>query len=265
MIPIKTKEEIAKLRKSAQLLVKAFRAVESALGPGVTTEMLDRIAEDTIRSSHGEPAFKGYKGYPKTICSSIESQVVHGIPGERVLKEGEIVSIDIGVKLEGYYSDAAKTYGIGLLSSDRTLLMKTTCQALHEGIHQCIEGNHLSDISHAIQDCVEKKGFSVVRALVGHGIGKALHEEPQIPNFGPPRTGPRLCAGMVFAIEPMINMGSPEVSFLDDGWTVETVDGCPSAHFEHTVLITKGEPEVFTLGIEENGDYWSKNGERTSH
>ncbi len=265
MIPIKTKEEIVKLRKSAQLLVKTFHAVESALVPGVTTEMLDNIAEGVIRSGNGEPAFKGYKGYPKTICSSIESEIVHGIPGKRALKEGEIVSIDIGVKMDGYYSDAAKTYGIGLLSSDKSLLMETTCRALHEGIDQCIEGNRLSDISHAIQDCVEKKGFSVVRALVGHGIGKELHEEPQIPNFGPPKTGPKLCAGMVFAIEPMINMGSPEVDFLEDGWTVKTVDGYPSAHFEHTVLITKGEPEVFTLGIEENGNYWRKDGKRTSH
>ena len=183
-----------------------------------------------------------------------------------MLKEGEIISIDIGVKIDGYYSDAAKTYGIGLLSSERTLLMETTCQALHHGIHQCLEGNRLSDISHAIQTCVEKKDFSVVRALVGHGIGKELHEEPQIPNFGSPKSGPKLCSGMVLAIEPMINMGSPEVNFLDDGWTVETVDGYPSAHFEHTVLITEGEPEILTLGIEEKeGNYWRKDGKRTSH
>lgn len=265
MIPIKTGEEIEKLRKSAQLLVQVFHAVEDVMDPGVTTGMLDKIAEDVIRASGGEPAFKGYRGYPKTICSSIESEVVHGIPGKRVLKEGEIVSIDIGVKKDGYYSDAAKTYGIGTLSSDKILLMETTWLALHRGIHQCIEGNQLSDISHAIQECVEKEGFSVVRALVGHGIGKELHEEPQIPNFGPPKKGPKLCAGMVFAIEPMINMGSSDVNFLDDGWTVKTMDGYPSAHFEHTILITEGKPEIFTLGIEENGDYWSQDGERTSH
>jgi len=264
MIPIKTEEEISKLRESAHLLIKTFRAVETVIRPGVTTEMLNKVAEEVIRLGGGKPAFKGYKGYPKTICSSIESQVVHGIPGKRMLKEGEIISIDIGVEMDGYYSDAAKTYGIGLLSSNRTLLMETTYKALHQGIQQCCEGNRLSDISHAIQTCVEKKGFSVVKALVGHGIGKNLHEEPQILNFGPPKRGPELCSGMVFAIEPMINMGSPEVKFLEDGWTVETADGYPSAHFEHTVLITGGKPEIFTLGIED-GDYWSKDGKRTSH
>jgi len=250
MIPIKTEAEIQKLRKCAKLLVKTFRAVEKEIIPGVLTNRLDEIAQEVICSGGGKPAFKGYRGFPASICVSIEREVVHGIPGTRRLKEGELVSLDMGVKLDAFYSDAAKTYGIGELSEDRILLMNTTKTALHRGIRKCRQGNHLSDVSHAIQTCVESKGFSIVRALVGHGIGKSLHEEPQIPNFGPPRRGPKLQTGMVFAIEPMINMGTSEVKFLDDGWTVETSDGKPSAHFEHTVLITEEKPEVLTIGIE---------------
>jgi len=250
MISIKNREEISKLRRSAQLLVAVFRAVEEVLGPDVSTQKLDRIAEEVIRFGGGKPAFKGYKGYPASICSSVENQVVHGIPGSRRLREGEIVSIDIGVELDGYYSDAAKTYGIEEVSPEKALLMDTTRRALHRGIRKCRRGNHLSDISHAIQTFVESKGFSVVRALVGHGIGRSLHEEPQIPNFGPPHQGPKLRSGMVFAVEPMINMGLHEVKFLEDGWTVETSDGSPSAHFEHTVLVTEEKPEILTLGIE---------------
>ena len=251
MIPIKTQGEISGLRRSAQLLVKTFRAVEEVLGPDVPTQMLDQVADEVIRSGGGKPAFKGYKGYPASICSSVENQVVHGIPGARRLREGEIVSVDIGVELDGYYSDAAKTYGIGEISPERTLLMDTARTALHRGIRKCRRGNRLSDISHAIQNYVESKGFAVVRALVGHGIGRSLHEEPQIPNFGSPHQGPKLRSGMVFAIEPMINMGSFEVRFLEDGWTVETSDESPSAHFEHTVLVTNGKPEILTLGIED--------------
>lgn len=250
MISIKNREEISKLRRSAQLLVAVFRAVEEVLGPDVSTQKLDRIAEEVIRFGGGKPAFKGYMGYPASICSSVENQVVHGIPGSRRLRESEIVGIDIGVELDGYYSDAAKTYGIGEVSPEKALLMDTTRSALHRGIRKCRRSNHLSDISHAIQTFVESKGFSVVRVLVGHGIGRSLHEEPQIPNFGPPHQGPKLRSGMVFAVEPMVNMGLHEVKFLEDGWTVETSDGSPSAHFEHTVLVTEEKPEILTLGIE---------------
>lgn len=250
MIPIKTEEEVIALRRSARLLADTFRAVEDELAPGVATMQLDTVAETVIRDGGGSPAFKGYRGFPASICTSIESEVVHGIPSERELREGEIISIDIGVLLGGYFSDAAKTYGIGQISEDRILLMDTTRTALHRGIRKCRSGNRLTDISHAIQTCVEAKGFSAVRALVGHGIGKRLHEEPQIPNFGPPHRGPKLESGMVFAIEPMINIGIADVKFLEDGWTVETMDKSPSAHFEHTVLITEGKPEILTLDIE---------------
>ncbi len=250
MIPIKTEDEIAKMRRSAALLVRTFHEIEQIIGPKVTTKKLDEVAEDVILSGGGKPAFKGYNGYPATICASVENQVVHGIPGSHALKNGEIVSIDIGVIIDGYYSDAAKTYPIGDVSDDRRRLLEATRRALHRGIRQCRAGNRLSDIGHMVQNYVESKGYSVVRALVGHGIGKQLHEEPQIPNYGPSHTGPKLCAGMVFAIEPMVNMGSHEVSFLDDGWTVTTKDGQPSAHFEHTILITEGKPEILTMGIE---------------
>ncbi|MFH1940545.1 MAG: type I methionyl aminopeptidase [bacterium] len=252
MIPIKTEEEIEKLRMSARLLVEAFCAIEKILAPEVSTQELDRVTEEVIHSGGGRPAFKGYRGFPASICTSVECEVVHGIPGGRRLREGQILSVDIGVEKEGYYSDAAKTYAIGTVSQERMYLMDIAKKALHRGIRKCRSGNRLSDISHAIQTCVESKGFSVVRALVGHGIGTNLHEEPQIPNYGPPHRGPRLQPGMVFAIEPMINMGSPDVRFLEDGWTVETVDGNPSAHFEHTVLVTDGKPEILTLGIEGN-------------
>lgn len=250
MISIKTEEEISKLRKSAQLLVQTFREIEPILAPDIPTGKLDEVTEEVIRSGGGRPAFKGYKGFSASICTSVESEVVHGIPGSRRLKVGEIISVDIGVELDGYFSDAAKTYGVGEVSHDRILLMDTARTALHRGIRKCREGNRLSDISHSIQTCVESKGFSVVKALVGHGIGRSLHEEPQIPNFGSPHTGPKIRSGMVFAIEPMVNMGTSEVKFLKDGWTVETSDGSPSAHFEHTVLVTNGKPEILTIGIE---------------
>jgi len=250
MIPIRTEEEVNKLRKCAKLLIKAFYAVERELATGVVTRKLDEVAEEVIHSGGGKPAFKGYKGFPSSVCVSIEKEVVHGIPGSRRLREGELVSLDMGVKMDGFYTDAAKTYGIGELTRDRIFLMDTTRAALHRGIRKCRQGNRLSDVSHAIQTCVESKKFSVVRALVGHGIGTSLHEEPQIPNFGPPHRGPKLVPGMVLAIEPMINMGTSEVRFLDDGWTVETSDGKPSAHFEHTVLVTAGKPEILTIGIE---------------
>lgn len=251
MIPVKTEEEIEGLRRSAHLLVKTFRAVERVLAVGITTQRIDEVVEETIRAGGGEPAFKGYRGFPASVCVSVEGEVVHGIPGRRHLQTGEIVSVDIGVVVEGLYTDAAKTYGVGDVSDERRLLMETTRTALHRGVRACRVGKRLSDISHAIQVYVEEKGFSVVEDLVGHGIGRSLHEEPQIPNFGPPHKGPELRKGMVFAIEPMVNMGSSEVKVREDGWTVETSDGQPSAHFEHTVLVTNGKPEILTLGLEE--------------
>jgi methionyl aminopeptidase len=264
MIPIKTSEEIEKIRRSAELLVETFIEVENILDAGIPTEELDKRAEEVIRSNRGIPAFKGYMGYPASICTSIECEVVHGIPSDRKLKEGEIVSIDIGVKLDGYYSDAAATYTIGTVSNDRLHLLETTRKALHRGIRKCRAGNHLTDISHAIQTCVESSHFSVVKALVGHGIGASLHEAPQIPNFGPPSQGPKLKSGMVFAIEPMVNIGTDEVKFLKDGWTVETSDKLPSAHFEHTVLVSDGKPEILTLGIEHHSTK-RKHGQRTAY
>jgi len=250
VIALRTGEEITKLRQSADILVNTFVEVAKALVPGMTTKELDLIAEKTIRSRGGRPAFKGYSGYPASICVSVDQEVVHGIPGKRRLQDGSLVSIDIGVEWGGYFSDAAKTYILGEVDRRKAELSDVTRKALWEGIKKCLPGRRLSDLSHAIQVTVEKAGFSVVRDLVGHGVGRELHESPQIPNFGPKGQGPLLQKGMVLAIEPMVNMGGFEVVVLDDGWTVVTVDGQPSAHFEHTVLITDGEPEVLTLGIE---------------
>ena len=251
VIALRTEEEILKLKESAKILAKAFMSISGKIEPGVTTGEIDQIAESAIVSSGGRPAFKGYHGYPASICASIDQQVVHGIPGKRKFKNGEIVGIDIGVEFRGYFSDAAKTFTIGEVDAETQRLLKTTKQALYKGIKKCRVGNHLSDISNAIQICVEEKGFSVVQDLVGHGIGTQMHEEPQIPNYGTPGRGPKLKAGMVFAIEPMVNMGGYEVKFLNDGWTVETADGSKSAHFEHTVVITEKEPDIITLGIEQ--------------
>jgi len=251
MIAIRTEDEIDKLRRSADILVAAFKAVEKAIQPGVTTAQLDAIVEKTIVSHNAKPAFKGYNGFPSSICASIDQEVVHGIPSDRVLKEGEILSIDAGVEKDGYFSDAAKTYAIGAISPEKQALMKATKEALHQGLANCKKGAYLGDISHAIQSHVESHDFSIVRDLVGHGIGTALHEDPQIPNYGTAKRGPKLKNGMVFAIEPMVNMGGFRVQFMNDGWTVETLDGTPSAHFEHDVVVRNGKCEILTLGIEE--------------
>jgi len=252
MIPIKTEDEKESLRRSAALLIRTFQAVEKMLKPGVTTGELDEVANDTIIAGKGLPAFKGYNGYPSTVCVSIDEQVVHGIPGTVKLRNGNLVSVDIGVNKEGLFTDAAKTYAIGGVSPEKRRLMETTYQALHRGIQQCRKDAHLSDISHLIQQFVESRGYSVVRELVGHGIGRAMHEEPQIPNFGPAHRGPKLKEGMVLAIEPMVNLGLEGIKILDDGWTVVSSDGSPSAHFEHSVLVTGGRPEILTLGIDDN-------------
>lgn len=263
-IPIKTPEEIEKLRASAKLLSKTFKEVESELRAGLTTQYIDEIVEGFITTAGAIPAFKGYNGFPASACISVDCEVVHGIPDERRIEDGQIVSIDIGVNLDGYFSDACKTYPIGEISEEKKLLLKSTRTALHRGIKKCRSGNRLSDISHAIQTYVESKGYSVVRDLVGHGIGKELHEPPQIPNFGAPRKGPKLVPGMVFAIEPMVNIGVPSIEIMSDGWTIKTADRKPSGHFEHTVLITEGKPEILTSGLDDTsiGD---SNGERSAN
>ena len=249
MINIRNSRELEKLRKSAQLVVEALTLAKSRIRPGLKTEDLDDEIADFIKSKGARLAFKGFMGYPKNTCISIDEQVVHGIPGERVLKDGEIVSIDIGVELDGYFGDAARTFKVGQVSAEKERLMQVTRESLEKAVDAARVGNRLSDIGHAVQTHVEAAGFSVVRDLVGHGIGTSMHEAPQIPNYGPPGRGPRLKAGMVFAIEPMINMGTYEVYTAEDKWTVLTADGLPSAHFEHDIVITDAEPEILTDGI----------------
>lgn len=250
MIIIKSPREIEQIRKSCQLVVATFRLAEKMMEPGVATVDIDREVDKFIRSRGARPAFKGYRGFPASVCISIDDEVVHGIPDKRRLKPGQIVSLDIGVEYENYFGDGAKTYVIGNIPERTRQLLKITQEALYKGIAVARVGNRLSDISHAIQTYVEQAGFSVVRDLVGHGVGRKLHEDPQIPNYGPPNQGPRLKAGMVLAIEPMVNMGGYEVFFDDDDkWTVRTADGRPSAHFEHTIAITQNGAEILTLGL----------------
>jgi methionyl aminopeptidase len=254
MIIIKSKREIDRLRKANQIVAFVFREIKKMVRPGITTKELDREAERLIRGRGGIPAFKGYKplGYrsefPASMCISVNEQVVHGIPGFRRLKEGDIVSLDVGVLLDGYYGDAAVTLPVGSVSEEASRLMAVTEHALYRGIEHAKEGNRVSDISHSIQAYAEENGFSVVRDFVGHGIGKSLHEDPQIPNFGPPHQGPRLKRGMVFALEPMINAGTWQVTRLVDEWTVVTLDGKLSAHFEHSIALTDSDPEILSIG-----------------
>lgn len=235
------------MREAGRITAEALRVVASAVRPGVTTGELDALAEETIRSAGAAPAFKGYHGFPATLCTSVDSQVVHGIPGTRVLREGEILSVDCGAIVDGYYGDSAMTFPVGAVSDEARRLMDVTRRSLEAGIARCVPGMRLHDISAAVQSVAEGAGFSVVREYVGHGIGRAMHEDPQVPNYGQAGTGPTLKSGMVLAIEPMINAGRPDVRSLDDGWTVVTSDGCMSAHFEHTVAITDNGPLVLTL------------------
>ena len=247
MIVLKTEQEIGYMRDAGRIVGQTLAVIKKAISPGITTQELDHIAEQFIRRAGGVPAFKGYCGFPASICSSINEQVVHGIPGPRQLKDGDVISIDIGVKLNRYYGDAAITVPVGEVDAEILKLLSVTEQALNKGIEQAIKGNRLSDISHAVQLHAEAYGYGVVRDYVGHGIGQRMHEDPQIPNYGPPGRGPLLKSGMTLAIEPMINCGSPDVEVLADDWTVVTVDRKVSAHFEHTVAITEGEPVILTL------------------
>ncbi len=246
MIIIKSAREIDKLRRPNTIVAEVLEKLRKAVAPGVTTIELDQIAEEATLSKGAVPAFKGYRGFPGSLCVSINEQVVHGIPGQRRLKEGDIVSLDMGANVNGYFGDAAITLPVGNIDAEAQRLIQVTEKALYIGIQEATKGNRLFDISHAIQIWVESQGFSVVRDFVGHGIGKSLHEEPQIPNFGPPRQGPRIEEGMVFALEPMVNEGTYEVRVLSDGWTVITADRLRSAHFEHTIVVTDGQPEILT-------------------
>lgn len=246
MITIKSEREMEIMRRAGRIIGKLLSRIGAEVKPGVTTARLDRIAEDFIRAEGAVPAFKGYYGFPATICASINDEVVHGIPGSRALKEGDIIGIDVGAKLEGFYSDAARTFAVGKVDGEMRRLIEVAETALDKGIEAAVAGNRISDISHAVQTYVESHGFEVVRQYVGHGIGTQLHEEPQVPNFGKPHQGPTIKPGMALAIEPMVNAGTHQVVLGSDGWTVRTQDGRPSSHFEDTVLITGERTEILT-------------------
>ncbi len=246
MIPIKSNKEIEILEEAGRLLAGIINEIKRSLKPGAVTRDIDKLAEELIRKKNARPAFKGYRGFPASACISINEEVVHGIPGKREIQEGDIVSIDIGIVYREYFSDTAFTFGVGSIDPRLQQLIEVTHDALHRGIDQAMAGGNVSDISFAIQNYVEARQLSIVRDFVGHGIGRSLHEEPEVPNFGLPHSGPVLKEGMVIAIEPMVNLGSWETMILEDGWTVVTRDGQPSAHFEHTVAITRNGPKILT-------------------
>ncbi len=248
MIHLRSSSEIEKIRESCRIVAECLRFTATLVRPGVTTSELDGEMDRYIRNRGGVPAFKGYRGYPASACLSVDEVVVHGIPSNEVtLTEGMTLGVDVGVVKDGYYGDSAVTLPVGKISADKQKLLEVTRQSLYEGVAQARNGNRIHDISSAVQQYVEKHGFSVVRELVGHGIGRELHEEPQVPNFGRAGTGPRVKTGMVFCIEPMVNMGTYEVYTRDDQWTIVTADGKPSAHFEHTVYVGDHGPEVLTV------------------
>lgn len=247
MIVFKTPEEVEVMAKASRMVAEALQILKKEVRAGISTDELDRIAEDAIRSRGGVPAFKGYRNYPKTLCASVNDQVVHGIPSGRRLMDGDIIGLDLGAIVGGFYGDSAVTVPVGSVSPDVQRLIRVTEEALLLGIEQAVVGNRLSDISHVVQTHVEAAGFSVVTEFVGHGIGRQLHEEPQVPNYGKPGQGPRLQPGMVLAIEPMVNMGKSPVRILDDRWTAVTQDGSLSAHFEHTIAIqAKGSARILS-------------------
>jgi methionyl aminopeptidase len=243
----KSAKELAIMREAGRVTASALAAVGAAIEPGITTAELDAIAERVIREAGARPAFKGYRGFPATICASLNQEVVHGIPGKRKLAQGDILSVDVGAIVDGYYGDSARTFGVGEVADETQRLLDVTAASLEAGIARCHPGMRLYDIGAAVQRVAEDAGYSVVREYVGHGIGREMHEEPQVPNYGTPGRGPSLQAGMVLAIEPMVNAGGAAVVSLSDGWTVVTADGARSAHFEHTVAITEEGPEILTL------------------
>jgi methionyl aminopeptidase len=246
MIPCKTPDELEKMRISGGMTARVLDAVAERVAPGVTTGELDAYAAELIKGMGGTAAFYGYHGYPGHLCVSVNEEVVHGIPGKRIIQQGDVVSLDVGVWFNGFIGDCATTVLVGDVPKKTRKLIQTTRQALLDGIAKAVQGNRLSDVSHAVQKRAEGDGFSVVRKFVGHGVGREMHEEPQIPNFGPPGKGPLLRAGMTLAIEPMINLGTHKVKVLNDGWTVVAADRKPSAHFEFTVAVGRDGPEVLT-------------------
>jgi methionyl aminopeptidase len=246
MIILKSKAELEVMREAGRIVALTHQELAKAIKPGVTTKQLDELAETFIRSMGAVPSFKGYGGFPGSICTSVNEELVHGIPGNRVLQEGDIISLDIGAKFQGYHGDSAWTYPVGTISTENQRLLRVTEESLFKGLEQAKPGGRLSDISHAIQVHAEAAGFTLVREYVGHGIGQNLHEDPQVPNYGPPNRGPRLKPGMVLAVEPMVNAGERYVRTLEDNWTVVTVDRKTCAHFEHTIAITEDGYEIFT-------------------
>jgi methionyl aminopeptidase len=246
MIQIRTAEEIELLRTSNLLVSKTLAEVAKLIEPGVSTEKLDKVAEEYIRDHGAKPGFLGYHGYPKTLCTSVNSQVVHGIPSAYVLQEGDIVSIDCGVLKDMYYGDSAYTFAVGEISQEKKQLLKVTLESLYKGINAAVEGNRVGDIGFEIQQYCESFGYSVVRELVGHGLGRQMHESPEVPNYGRRGKGTKLLAGMVICIEPMINSGRKEVVQESDGWTIRTSDKKPSAHFEHAIVVQKGEADILS-------------------
>jgi methionyl aminopeptidase len=242
----KSSAELERMARAGKLVSETHQLLAEHIRPGITTAELDRIADEFITSRGAYPTFKGYRGYPAALCTSPNDMIVHGIPGPYALAEGDILSVDVGVTLDGFIGDAAYTYPVGVISPEAARLLAACQEALAAGIEQCRAGNRLSDISHAVQEVTESSGFTVVRALVGHGVGRSMHEDPQIPNYGPPGRGPELRPGMVFAIEPMITAGTYEIYLHDDDWSISTADGSLAAHFEHTVAITEDEPRILT-------------------
>ena len=246
MIYYKTEEEIDLIRNSSLLVAKTHAEIAGLIKPGITTLALDKIAEEFIRDNGGVPAFKGYGGFPSTLCMSPNDQVVHGIPNDRVLEDGEILSVDCGVVMNGYFGDSAFTYEVGEVDAETKQLLKVTKESLYKGIEMAVSGNRIGDIGYAVQKHAESFGYGVVRELVGHGVGKNLHESPEVPNYGRRGRGAKLQEGLVIAIEPMINMGTRKIMQHNDGWTITTIDNKPSAHFEHTIVVRKEKAEILS-------------------
>jgi methionyl aminopeptidase len=257
MVICKSTAELEKMHRAGLLVWEVLEKMRAMVRPGISTKELDEFAEAYTTEHHAKPAFKGYRGYPGSVCTSINEEVVHGIPSaSRKIREGDILSMDFGVVMDGYYGDAALTVPVGKVAPEREKLLRVTRESLERAIEKVRAGNRLGDVSSAVQQWVEKNGYSVVREFVGHGIGTKMHEDPQLPNYGTPGQGPRLQEGMVLAIEPMVNSGSPAVKVLDDDWTAVTADGSDSAHFEHTVAVTANGPWILTRPREASGPVW---------